>query len=50
MGERVDVLHLGTCVKNHCAYKDTLVSAVRNKAGVEVIEGSHPYLPKDIFA
>ena len=50
MGEKVDVLHLGTCVKNHCEYKDKLIQAVQNKAGVPVIDGSHPYLPQDIFA
>lgn len=50
LGEKVDVLHLGTCIKNHCAYKDTLEAAVRKKAGVEVIDGTHPYLPADVFA
>ncbi|MFW5739609.1 MAG: CGGC domain-containing protein [Myxococcota bacterium] len=50
MGETVDVLHLGTCVKNHCAYKDTLTTVVNAKAGVPVVEGTHPYIPKDIFA
>ncbi|MFC2172617.1 CGGC domain-containing protein [Acidobacteriota bacterium] len=50
MGEKVDVLHLGTCVKNHCAYRDSLVDVVKAKAGVEVIEGTHPYVPQDIFA
>ncbi len=50
MGETVDVLHLGTCVKNHCAYKDEVLEIVKKKAGVEVVEGTHPYVPKDIFA
>jgi predicted metal-binding protein len=50
MGEKVDVLHLGTCVKNHCQYKVVLVQAVKAKAGVEVVEGSHPYVPQNIFA
>ena len=50
MGEKVDVVHLGTCVKNHCAYKEGLIEAVRAKAGVEVVEGTHTYLPVDIFA
>lgn len=49
MGERVDVLHLGTCIKNHCAYKETLLEAVNKKAGVEVVEGSHPYVPMNVF-
>jgi len=50
MGERVDVLHLGTCVKNHCHYKDKLLAAVRAKAGVDVVDGTHPYVPMDVFA
>jgi len=50
MGEGVDVLHLGTCVKNHCEYRETLIEAVRKKAGIEVIEGSHPYAPSNVFA
>ena len=50
MGETVDVLHLGTCVKNHCVHKDQLLDVVVKKAGVPVVEGSHPYVPQDVFA
>jgi predicted metal-binding protein len=50
MQEKVDVLHFGTCVKNHCAYKEQLQSAVRAKAGVEVVDGTHPYVPMNVFA
>jgi predicted metal-binding protein len=50
MGETVDVVHMGTCVKNHCPHREELVEAVRTKAGVEVVEGTHPYLPANIFA
>lgn len=49
MGEKIDVLHLGTCVKNHCFYKEQLVEMVRKKAGIPVIEGSHPYVPENVF-
>jgi predicted metal-binding protein len=49
MGERVDVLHLGTCVKNHCAYKETLLQVVNRKAGIPVVEGTHPYVPENVF-
>ena len=49
MGEKIDVLHLGTCVKNHCAYKDRLLEAVNNKAGIPVVEGTHPYVPMNVF-
>jgi predicted metal-binding protein len=49
MGEKVDVLHLGTCIKNHCAYKDELMAVVNKKAGVTVVEGTHPYVPENVF-
>lgn len=49
MGQTVDVLHVGTCVMNHCEYKDKLLDAVFNKAGTEVVEGTHPYVPIDVF-
>jgi len=49
MGEKVDVVHLGTCIKNHCAYKDQLMQVVQAKAGIEVVEGSHPYVPMNVF-
>jgi len=49
MGEKVDVLHIGTCIMNHCAYKDELLAAVKKKAGIEVIEGGHPYVPMNVF-
>ena len=50
MGETVDVLYLGTCIKNHCIYLDELIEVVRNTAGVEIIIGTHPYAPTDVFA
>ena len=50
MNESVDVVHLATCVKNHCAYKDEIIEIVKGKAGVPVVVGTHPYVPKDIFA
>jgi predicted metal-binding protein len=50
MGESVDVLHLGTCIKNHCAYREELTSIVQKKAGIPVIEGTHPYVPEDVYA
>jgi len=50
MSETIDVLHIGTCLKNHCVYKDSLLGAIRKKAGIEVIEGTHPYVPENVFA
>lgn len=49
LNEKVDALHIGTCIMKFCKRKDDLVAAVKDKAGVEVIEGSHPYAPPAIF-
>lgn len=50
MGEKPDVIHLGPCVTDHCPYKDAIIAKIKAKAGIPVIEGTHPYIPKDIFA
>ncbi|RLI85145.1 MAG: CGGC domain-containing protein [Archaeoglobales archaeon] len=49
LNETVDVVHLGTCVVSVCPYKDDIVEALKKKAGVEVVEGTHKYLPEKIF-
>ncbi len=45
----IDAVHIGTCLLDNCPYKDTILAKVKAKAGVEVIEGSHPYRPDKIF-
>ena len=30
--------------------KETLINKIKAKAGVEVVEGAHPYKPENIFA
>ncbi|QER41209.1 CGGC domain-containing protein [Thermodesulfobacterium sp. TA1] len=47
--EKVDSVHVGTCIMKFCKRKDDLISAIKEKAGVEVIEGTHPYAPLSIF-
>ncbi len=47
--ENVDALHIGTCIMKFCKRKDDIIAAVKEKAGVEVIEGTHPYAPPKIF-
>ncbi|GAB6182976.1 CGGC domain-containing protein [Thermodesulfovibrio hydrogeniphilus] len=47
--ENVDVIHVGTCIMKFCKRKDDIIAAVKEKAGVEVIEGTHPYAPPKIF-
>ena len=50
MGETVTKIHLGPCITDHCPYKKVILKKIKAKAGVEVIEGAHPYKPNDIFA
>ena len=50
LDEQPTAIHLGPCLVDHCPYKDHIVGKIRAKSGVKVVEGTHPYLPKDIFA
>jgi len=49
MGESIDAVHIGTCLLDNCPYKDTIIEKVKAKAGVDVIEGTHPYRPVQVF-
>jgi len=49
LNEKPDVVHVGTCIMKFCKRKDDLIEAIKEKAGVEVVEGSHPYAPPTIF-
>ena len=48
--ERPTKVHIGPCLTDHCPHADDLVTKIQVKAGVEVIEGTHPYVPGLIFA
>ncbi|MBG0775425.1 MAG: CGGC domain-containing protein [Desulfovibrionaceae bacterium] len=50
LGEKPTVIHLGPCLTGHCPYADELVTKIKAKAGCEVVEGAHPYLPENVFA
>ena len=50
LNERPTKVHIGPCLTDHCHYVDDLVTKIQVKAGVEVIEGTHPYVPGLIFA
>ena len=50
MNEKVTKVHIAPCLVDHCPYKETIISKIKAKAGVEVIEGAHPYIPENIFA
>lgn len=47
--ETIDVVHIGTCLAHNCPYKENIIKKVKAKAGVPVIEGTHPYKPDQIF-
>ncbi|OGL48230.1 MAG: metal-binding protein [Candidatus Schekmanbacteria bacterium RBG_13_48_7] len=49
MQEKVTKIHVGPCIIDHCPYKDVLLQKMRAKSGIEVIEGTHPYKPENIF-
>lgn len=49
MAETVTKIHVGPCIMDHCPHKDTILAKIKAKAGVEVIEGTHPYKPDNIF-
>lgn len=50
MNEKVTKVHIAPCLADHCPHKETIISKIKAKAGVEVIEGAHPYIPENIFA
>ena len=43
-------VHIAPCVVDHCPYSETLIKKIKAKAGVEVVIGTHPYIPENIFA
>ena len=50
MNEKPTKVHIAPCIIDHCPHKDTIIAKIKAKAGVEVVEGTHPYIPNDIFA
>jgi predicted metal-binding protein len=49
MAEIPTKVHVAPCILDHCEYKDAVLYKIKAKAGVEVIEGTHPYMPNNIF-
>ena len=47
--ETIDAVHIGTCLLDNCPHKEELINKVKAKAGVDVIEGTHPYKPVQVF-
>jgi predicted metal-binding protein len=50
MNEKPTMVHIGPCIVDHCPYAETIIKKIKAKAGVPVIEGTHPYKPDHIFA
>jgi predicted metal-binding protein len=50
MNEKPTVIHIAPCIAEQCPYKAEIIRKITAKAGIRVIEGTHPYVPQDIFA
>ncbi|MEW6172719.1 MAG: CGGC domain-containing protein [Bacillota bacterium] len=49
LNETLDAIHIGTCIMNFCPRRDDIIKAVKEKVGIEVVEGGHKYMPPKIF-
>jgi len=49
MDEKVTKVHVAPCILDHCPHATTLIKKIEAKSGVEVIKGTHPYKPDNIF-
>ncbi|SKA77548.1 Predicted metal-binding protein [Paucidesulfovibrio gracilis DSM 16080] len=50
MQEMPTHLHVAPCLDLHCPHAEIIKQKIVKTAGIPVILGAHPYLPKDIFA
>ena len=50
MNEKPTVIHIAPCVAEQCPHKAGIIKKITDKAGIRDIEGTHPYVPADIFA
>ena len=48
--EKPTKIHLGPCLVDHCPHAETIIRKIVAKAGIDVIQGTHPYFPENIFA
>ena len=47
--ETVTTVHIGPCILDNCPHRDAIIAKIKEKAGVEVVEGAHTFKPVDIF-
>jgi len=50
LGLSIDVVHVGTCIVKTCPYSDKIINILKEKAGVDVVEGTHPYLKPKVLS
>ncbi len=50
MDEMPTKIHIAPCITKQCPYADTITEKIEAKAGIDVLDGTHPYMPSDIFA
>ena len=50
LGEKPTKVHIGPCILDHCPHNETLIKKIEAKAGVEVVRGTHPYIPENVYA
>ncbi len=50
MDEKPTRVHIAPCITDHCPHKEAIIGKIKAKAGVPVVEGTHPYKPDNIFA
>ncbi len=49
MEEIPTIVHIAPCIVDHCEYRDVLLEKIKAKAGVDVVLGTHPYIPDQVF-
>ncbi|WP_272699390.1 CGGC domain-containing protein [Desulfovibrio sp. Fe33] len=50
LNEQPTKIHIGPCVSDHCTHADDVITKIVAKSGIEVIEGTHPYMPEKIWS
>jgi predicted metal-binding protein len=49
MGEMPTAVHIAPCIGDHCPYADDIMTKIKVKCAVPVIEGTHSFVPTGIF-
>lgn len=50
LGERPTKIHVAPCIGDHCPYAEDIITKIKVKSGIEVVEGTHPYMPAKVYA